>query len=201
MEYLAALGLAAVSGVIAAVATAFFTMRTAAEDRKADREKWRAEFEAAERRIQEDRQRDDRLRFIDLKRQRYAEFLRVAQQHRREFVIQRAAARELANGGLVTSIPPVGSTDEIGALAEEILLLARAVGVPAINAYMALLGMDSFVDRPFRHQDDDGVSAFDRTYGEHLGEFIQAARIDLGVSSEDTAPHHALVTAEQDGTS
>ena len=90
---------------------------------------------------------EDRTRFIDLRRERYSEMLREADEHIRTLRRQHAAVVEWeATGAEPLTRPSVllDSTDPLGHLAAEIALLGRsmAVGDAAEAMYQALVGLD-----------------------------------------------------------
>lgn len=125
MTPLEALGIALVSGVAAAIVTAYATVHV---------ESLRHRYE-------------DRTRFIYLRRERYSTLLRDADEHVRIIKRQYDAVFEfVANDAPTIAAPTLGSTDPLSHLAAEISLLARKeeVGPAAQAVYEALVRLDRF---------------------------------------------------------
>jgi hypothetical protein len=169
MTPLETLGVALLTGVAAAVVAAITTLLV--EGRKHGYE--------------------DRIRFIDLRRQRYSELLREADEHIRILRRQLGVVEDwlMASPTKNDSPPPLPSTDPISHLSAEIGLLGRKldVGDAARAVYEALVVLDRYawdsdikdvgawlhnIDKPFR----TAAAAYD----EARARFVTAAREDLG---------------------
>ncbi|MFI5292383.1 MAG: hypothetical protein ACHQ02_05920, partial [Candidatus Limnocylindrales bacterium] len=135
----------------------------------------------------------DRTRFIDLRRERYSQMLREADEHIRMLRRQHAAIVDWeANGAPPEARPDIelGSTDSLGHLAAEIALLGRrtAVGDAAEAMYQALVGLDE--ECAFDEAISDVGEWISRTeqiladglvaYGAARDQFLTAAKADIG---------------------
>lgn len=135
----------------------------------------------------------DRTRFIDLRRERYSQMLRDADEHIRMLRRRHAAIVDWeASGAEPGSRPDIelGSTDSLGHLAAEIALLGRrtAVGDAAEAMYQALVGLDE--DCAFDLATPDAGEWISRTeqiladgliaYGAAREQFLTAAKSDIG---------------------
>lgn len=167
MTPLETLGITLASGVTAAVVAAITTLLV--EGRKHGYE--------------------DRIRFIDLRRERYSVLLREADEHVRTIKRQYDAVLEfVANDAPTINAPPLGSTDPLSHLAAEISLLARKpdVGAAAQAVYEALVNLDRFAwnasDDPenyIRRSDepmDEALAVVDAA----RTRFLAVAKADLG---------------------
>src|SRR4051812_34351212 len=167
MTPLEALGVALASGVTAAIVAAVTTL--VVDSRKHGYE--------------------DRVRFIDLRRDRYSTLLRESDEHVRTIKRQYEAVLEfVANDAPTIAAPPLGSTDPLSHLAAEISLLARKpdVGPAAQSVYEALVKLDRFAwnadDDPDRYinQSDQPMDEAIATFDAARARFIAAAKADLG---------------------
>lgn len=134
---------------------------------------------------------EDRIRFIDLRRERYSELLREADQHVRVLRRQLGVVEEWFTAGSTRndSPPPLPTTDPISHLAAEIGLLGRKprVGEAAIAMYEALVVLDQFA---WDSDIQDAGAWLARTnkpfwrvlaaYSEARTRFVVAARDDMG---------------------
>jgi hypothetical protein len=134
---------------------------------------------------------EDRIRFIDLRRDRYSELLREADQHVRILRRQHGVVEDWLTLGSTKneSPPPLDSTDPIGHLAAEIGLLGRKaeVGEAARAVYDALVILDRYAwdsdigdAGAWLHNIDKGTRAALAAYEEARTRFVAAARDDLG---------------------
>jgi len=168
MTPLETLGVALVTGIAAAVVASITTLLV--EGRKHGYE--------------------DRIRFIDLRRERYSTLLREADEHVRILKRQYDAVFDfLADPDRHTiDAPPLTSTDPLSHLAAEISLLARkpAVGPAAKTMYDALVALDRFAwdaaDDPQAYINrsdapmDEAIGAYDAA----RERFLATAKEDLG---------------------
>lgn len=169
MTPLETLGIALATGVTAAIVAAITTLLV--EGRKHGYE--------------------DRIRFIDLRRERYSKLLQEADQHVRIVRRQHGVVEDWLTLGSTKneSPPPLASTDPIGHLAAEIDLLGRRaeVGQAARAVYDALLILDRYAwDSDVRdpgawlHNVDKETRAALAAYESTRTRFVAAARDDLG---------------------
>lgn len=134
---------------------------------------------------------EDRIRFIDLRRERYSTLLREADQHVRILRRQHGVVEDWLTLGSTKndSPPPLDSTDPISHLAAEITLLGRnvEVGAAAQAMYEALVVLDRYAwDSEVRNPGewlnlvDKPTRAALATYDAARTRFIADARDDLG---------------------
>lgn len=133
---------------------------------------------------------EDRIRFIDLRRERYSDLLRSADQHVRILRRQLGVVEDWFTLGSTKneSPPPLPTTDPISHLAAEIALLGRKpeVGDAAKATYDALVALDQFAwDSDIQdagawlHNIDKPFWKAIASYEEARGRFVVAARDDL----------------------
>lgn len=126
-------------------------------------------------------------RFIDLKRQRYADLLRMVDDWVRTLALQHTIANALVQGeASEAEIPALGSTTAIEQLADEIDLLApESVGAAATRMVIAVIALSGYAyvaSRDLRHMLDPVVPINEVLAG-YTGErnrFVSAAKADLG---------------------
>ena len=132
----------------------------------------------------------DRTRFIDLKRERFATLLREADEHVRILMRQRAFVQDANRKGIRPEHgPSLVPTDEMSHLAAEIWLLGQKkdVGQAATEVYAAVVALHAFA----WDADTVDVNEWIRRSSEHLTtdiakfeamreRFLEAAKIDLG---------------------
>lgn len=126
-------------------------------------------------------------RFIDLKRQRYADLLRLVDDWVRTLAMQHTVAVAMMHGDAAEKdFPALGPTTAIEQLADEIDLLApAAVGGAATRLLIAVIGLGQYAydaDRDLRHMIEPLVP-FNEVmagYTVERNRFLAAAKIDLG---------------------
>lgn len=134
---------------------------------------------------------EDRIRFIDLRRERYSDLLREADQHVGILRRQLGVVEEWFTAGSTRndSPPPLPTTDPISHLAAEIGLLGRKldVGDAARAVHEALVVLDRYAwDSDIRdagawlHNIDKPFRAAAAAYDQARMQFVAAAREDLG---------------------
>ncbi len=132
---------------------------------------------------------EDRIRFIDLRRERYSTMLREADEHVRTIKRQYDSVLDFLAEHDRESIdaPTLGSTDPLSHLAAEISLLARKpeVGPAAQAVYETLVRLDRFAwdatDDPqaYINRSDAPMTEAIVTYAAARAHFLAAAREDL----------------------
>lgn len=171
MTPLEALGIALVSGFAAAVATAWASVHV---------ESLRHGYE-------------DRTRFIDLRRKRYSDLLREADQHVRILKRQHDAVLDyvMENHREAVDAPTLESTDPLSHMAAEISLLGQKeeVGRAATSLYEALVGLDRFAWNAATSHPREWIDRVDKPMDEALAaydaartRFLDAAKKDLGTA-------------------
>lgn len=128
-------------------------------------------------------------RFIDLKRRRYADMLRLVDDWVRTLTMQHTIAHAMMRGDASEGdMPTLGSTTAIEQLADEIDLLApEPVGGAATRLLVAVLALGSYAydaDRDLRHMVEPLVS-FNEVMAGYTAErnrFLAAAKSDLGTA-------------------
>lgn len=127
-------------------------------------------------------------RFLDLKRQRYADLLRLTDERVRQLGEQRETALHVAAAGQALSgVPASTPTSDIEQLAEEIELLAsKAVSGPAMRLAVAVRDMVmTYQFRPDRpvtdmFDQDSGHNGARLERRDARAAFVAAAKADLG---------------------
>lgn len=133
---------------------------------------------------------EDRIRFIDLRRERYSTLLREADEHVRILKRQYDAVLDfLAEHDRKTiDAPTLGSTDPLSHLAAEIALLGRKreVGPAAQAVYEALVRLDRFAwdasddAQAYINRSDKPMSEALAAYAAARARFLDAVKDDPG---------------------
>ena len=126
-------------------------------------------------------------RFLDLKRQRYADLLRLADDWVRSLALQHTVASAMMRAEATEGdMPELGPTTAIEQLADEIDLLApEAVGGAATRLLVAVVALGRYAydtDRDLRHMIEPLVSFNEAMAGYTVerNRFLAAAKTDLG---------------------
>lgn len=132
---------------------------------------------------------EDRIRFIDLRRERYSDLLREADQHVRILRRQLGVVEDWFTVGSTKNEPPpaLPTTDPIGHLAAEIGLLGRKVEVgDAANAmYDALVALDQFAWDGDIGDAGAWLHNIDKPFWKALGAYEKARTAFVAVARED----------------
>lgn len=128
-------------------------------------------------------------RFIDLKRQRYADLLRIVDDWVRTITMQHTIAVSMMHGDASEKdMPTLGPTTAIEQLTDEIDLLApKSVARHAAGMLVAIFGLGKYAydaERDLRHMIEPAVPFREAMvgYAQERNRFLAAAKSDLGTA-------------------